>query len=987
MVVSDHLVGRVEELRLLEHLLDELDLGHGGLAEIVGQPGIGKTRLLRELNRSGDQRGHLVLSGSASELERDLPFSVFVDALDEYVGGLEPRQLTLGETIRRQLTYVLPSLWAPADEAGVAFHQERYRSHRAVRALLEALAAARPLVLVLDDVHLADSASIELLSALPRRPPGAAVLVALARRPRQTPEILSAALERAHREGTLTRIQLGALSHSEACILVGDGFGPSQTAAIYDESGGNPFYLEQLARTWKHRDTEPPAAVELGSTLEVPSAVAAALSEELSLLSDRTRLVLQGAAVAGDPFEPELASAASGVSEGSTMDAIDELLTLDLIHQTEVPRRFRFRHPLVQRAVYETTGAGWRLRSHERCAGFLAARGAAAAIRAYHVERSARHGDFDAVAVLIEAGDAASRLAPSSAARWFSAALRLLPDVARRERIVLLMARARSLAAAGHFAESRLDLLDCIAGLPRGADDAQRVLAVTTCAVVERLLGLQTEAHQHLTSALSELVSTESAEAVELMIELAVNAFHTGDFETMCDWAGRAVAGADLVAERALLAAALAVRCWAEAVTGAGQQAQAHCDKTTELVDALSDEELAERLSALAYLASADLFLDRFQAATRHARRALDIARATGQGELFPMVVAMLGGSLWVQGRPLEAGEIFDGAVEAARLAGNVHSLAWNLFNRSIAALVAGDVDLALEAAQESVELEESMEPGALSAMAACVLAAVLFEIGQADKSVDLLLTQAGGKDLEQIGGGWRARFLELLTRALLATGRRADAERAASAVQACAERVRLPSAVAMASLATAALALDGGDPPNAAERALAAAAAFESVNAVFDAARARTLAGRALGLAGSRDRAAIELGRAATAFESFGAIRYRDQCERDLRRLGHHIHRVTRSGETGGVGIKALTERELQVARLVVERKSNREIGDELFISQKTVETHLRNIFHKANVSSRVELARAVERSSRGVTAGSSSAGARPLAGDSDPK
>lgn len=968
-MVSDHLVGRVEELRTLEHLLDELDQGHGGLTEIVGQPGIGKTRLLRELIGHADRRRYLVLTGSAWELERDLPFSVFIDSMDEYVRGLDPRHLELGESVLLELAHILPSLWAYADEREAAFHQERYRSHRAVRALLERLAADRPLVLVLDDVHMADSASIEMLSALPRRPPAAAVLVALARRPNQTPEHLSAALERAHREGALTRIQLEALSQSEARVLIGDGFGPSQAAALYEESGGNPFYLEQLARTW-HRDSDASAAIELGSALEVPSAVAAALSEELSLLSDRTRLVLEGAAVAGELFEPELASAAAGVSEDSTMDAIDELLKLDMIRQTEVPRRFRFRHPLVQRAVYETTKTGWRLRAHERCAGFLSVRGVAAAISAYHVERSARYGDLDAVALLSEAGDAVARLAPSSAARWFTSALRLLPDTAREERIALLLARADSLAAAGHFAESRVDLLDCISLLPRGSNDAHRVRAVITCAVVERLLGRHADAHHHLASALSELADVDSAEAVKLMIELAVNAFHTGDFEAMCDWAGRAVAGAEPLAERPLLAAALAVRTWAEAVTGAGREAQTNCDAATELIDALSDEELAQQLSALAYLASADLFLDRFEAATRHARRALDIARATGQGELFPMVVAMLGGSLWVQGRPLEAGEVFDGAVEAARLAGNAQSLAWNLFNRSFAALVAGDVDLALATAQESFELEESMEAGALSAMAACVLAAVLLEKGQANLSVDLLLTRAGGEELEGIGGAWRARFLELLSRALLATGRRADAERAAASVRACAERVGLPTASAMASLAAAALALDEDDPMTAALLALTAASAFESVSAVFDAARARALAGRALGLAGSRDDAGRQLEIASMAFESFGALRYRDQTEHELRKLGYRIHRRTRPGETGELGIGSLTERELQVARLVVDRKTNREIGSELFVSRKTVETHLRNIFHKMNVSSRVELARAVERSGRSIPA-----------------
>jgi DNA-binding CsgD family transcriptional regulator len=982
-VVADRLVGRVEELRSLELVLDELDGGHPGVIALVGEPGIGKTRLLRELAAHADARGLLVLSGGASELEHDLPFSVFVDAVDEYVGGLELGPLVIDEQVQGELAHVFPSLWALAGGQEVALQQERYRSHRAVRALLERLAAPMPLVLVLDDVHWADSASIELLGALLRRPPAAAVLIALAMRPRQTPERLSAALERAHREGALTRIELGALSPAEVRAFLGEAVDPAQTAALYQESGGNPFYLEQLARALERTVGAASAAVELGVAIEVPSAVAAALTEELALLSDTARLVLEGAAVVGDPFEPELAAAAAGMSEDSTMDALDELLQLDVIRQMDVPRRFRFRHPLMRRAVYETTRGGWRLGAHERCAKALAARGATPAARAHHVERSAREGDSAAIAVLREAGEAAVRLAPSSSAQWFGAALRLLPGTApSEERVALLLARAGGLAATGHFAESHADLLSCIELVPRGVEH-WRVRVMTACAAVEQLLGLQTEAHRHLTTALAQLGGAESAEAVDLMIELAVAAFHAGDFDAMRGWGGRAVAGATALGERPLLAAALAVRAWAGAVAGDGQQAQTHCDEATELIDELSDEELAERLNALAHLASADLFLDRFPAATLHAQRALGIGRATGQGESFPLIVAMLGGSLWVQGRPLEAGEVFDGAVEAARLAGNVQGLALHLFNRSFAALVAGDVDLALATAEESFDLEESMEPGALSAIASCVLAGVLLETGQADRSVDLLLTRGGGEELGQIGGAWRARFLELLTRALLASGGRADAERAAAAAQACADAVALPSAVAMASLATAALALDAGDPTTAADRALAAAASFESVSALFDAARARELAGRALGLAGVHDRAGVELELAAAGFESFGAFRYRDQAERELRKLGYHIHRRSRSGETGRFGMESLTERELQVVRLVIDRKTNREIGAELFISQKTVETHLRNIFHKMKVSTRVELARAVERADRVVPAGMRAAGDRLLAGN----
>ena len=105
------------------------------------------------------------------------------------------------------------------------------------------------------------------------------------------------------------------------------------------------------------------------------------------------------------------------------------------------------------------------------------------------------------------------------------------------------------------------------------------------------------------------------------------------------------------------------------------------------------------------------------------------------------------------------------------------------------------------------------------------------------------------------------------------------------------------------------------------------------------------------------------ELQRAAAQLDACGAPRYRNQAERELGKLGHRIHRRTRPGKPGAVGIESLTERELQVARLVVDCKTNPQIAAELFVSQKTVETHLRNIFHKINVTSRVGLARTIER------------------------
>ncbi len=208
-----------------------------------------------------------------------------------------------------------------------------------------------------------------------------------------------------------------------------------------------------------------------------------------------------------------------------------------------------------------------------------------------------------------------------------------------------------------------------------------------------------------------------------------------------------------------------------------------------------------------------------------------------------------------------------------------------------------------------------------------------------------------------------------MLTRSWLALDRHAEAKRAAVAAEAWASTVQLPMAAAWADRTAAEVELALGDASRAAERALASAAAADAVGAPIEAALSRTLAGRALAQAGDVDRAAAELQRAASDFETCGALRHRNEAERELRKLGHRIHRRTRPGNANGTGIESLTEREDQVARLVVDRKTNPQIAAELFLSQKTVETHLRNIFRKLDVASRVELARAVERADRAAS------------------
>src|SRR5918998_4805751 len=149
------LVGREHEQTLVDELLDEAVASRPRIAFVTGEPGIGKTSLLNHLSRSAEDRGCLALRGSAAEFEQELPFGLIVDALDEYLGSLDPRAFSrLAADDLSEIAGVFPALRTLAPGSpGPTTAAERFRAHHALRELIERLAIAQPLVLVLEDLH------------------------------------------------------------------------------------------------------------------------------------------------------------------------------------------------------------------------------------------------------------------------------------------------------------------------------------------------------------------------------------------------------------------------------------------------------------------------------------------------------------------------------------------------------------------------------------------------------------------------------------------------------------------------------------------------------------------------------------------------------------------------------------------------------------------------------------------------------------------
>jgi predicted ATPase/DNA-binding CsgD family transcriptional regulator len=964
MIETAHpLVGRDRELNALERLLADVCAGSSRFVLVTGEPGIGKSSLIAELRCRANSAGCLVLEGTATELERDFPFGLIVDALDGYLGSLDARSFErlvadeLGE-----LAFVFPalrSLRSAVSALGTA--AERFRAHFAARELLERLAAPRPLLLTLDDVQWSDDASVEFIGHLLRRPPDAAVMLAATVRSGQASRMLVGAIEEATRRGRVSQLELGPLDRDQAARLVGE-IASGDLELLYRESGGNPFYLLQLARA---APSLTPRLSEPGWTdeREVPGAVRTAIAAELDRLGRQARTFAQAAAVVGDPFELDLAVATAAMASADALAALDDLVARELLRPADVPRRFRFRHPLVRKVIYATCPPGTRLVCHERAAAALKAQGASSTGLAHHVVHSARQGDETAAALLRDAGFEVAQRAPASAAMWLETAIAVLPSATPAgERLRLLSALAAAYGATGRLEDSHKVLLSALE-LAAQADASTRVRLTSACAKVELLLGRRGETRARLLEALAEASESAPLIAARLMVELASSAFHTADFEGVRDWASRALEVAQRYGDRGLTVGALAILALAEASEGPVLEALVHCSRAATLIDCMSDEELTLDLDMLANLCGAEFQLQRYDQAEAHARRGLALARATGRGDLFPWLSLVLSGVVFATGRLADAAELIEGMVEAARLTDNAVGLASALVNGAATSLASGDVDAALAAAQEAVALTHETTPSVVAAWAGGFVGAALLEAGESERAVKTIVRAGGGDELPLIPGAFRVGYLEILTRAWLASGRRAEAKRTAALAQRRAQQFDLGASNSMANLANAAVALDEGDARCAAEHALAAAEQADRVGARLALGRSRSLAGRALVALGQTERAVAELELAVSELEACGAQRHLAATERELRRLGRSVHRRSLPGKPYGARVASLTGRELEIARLVVDRRTNPEIAAKLFLSIKTVETHMRNIFRKLHANSRVEVARIIER------------------------
>jgi ATP/maltotriose-dependent transcriptional regulator MalT len=923
--VDKPLIGRAHEREAIDAAVAALRGGTGAIVVVEGEAGIGKSRLLGYVAAA---EGCTVLAARASEYEADLPYALWTEALDRHLAEAgEWRLSRLGLADAAALAGVLPSLGgsgaAPAD---------RHRTHRALRDLLERLAATRPLILCLDDVHWADPASGEALAALVHRPPAGAVLLAPAARAGQLPAAVAVAVTAAEREQRVTRLPLPPLSAAEARELVGASAG-----AVYNDSGGNPFYLEQLARG------RGAASAALRGDGSVPPAVAAALAAELNALSADARQLLDAAAVIGDPFGPGLAAEVGELPEEAALSALDELLARALVRPGGAPRRFAFRHPVVRHAVYVATPGGWRLGAHARAAEALGKRGAGPVERAHHVEHAAGRGDERAIALLSAAARELQSPAPATAARYHAATLRLLPD--RSEARTSVQARlAEAQAAAGDVAAARTTLLDAL-GTAAPEDRLRLVVAVAN---VDWWMGQTEAARQRLHVALGALPASPSPDRIRLRLALALTSLMSCDLQEARGQASDAQDDARAIGDPVFAAAALAGGALADVSDGGGPDA---IEPAAAALERLSREQLATRLPAFWMLGRARRALGEFEPALAFLERGAALAAQTGRENVRPQLTVESVATLIELGRIADASAAGEQGVELARLTGNPRMLLWARCALSSARLAAGDVSAALDLAEEAAESGVRADFHAAGQPGWC-LGAALVAAGNPARAVVAMLASFGAEKLAAVLPVERPAAAAALAEAQLACG---DVDAAEHALREAGPGS--PWASAVTAIARSAVLLAQARPDEAA--AAAAAARDAASGAPLARARAQLAEGRALAAAGRRREAVTALVEAESRFDGFGALRRRDEAVRELRRLGHRVVRAARADAAGPLA--SLTAREREIALLVAAGRTNREVAEQLVLSARTIEAHLRNVYGKLGVRSRVELTRAV--------------------------
>jgi DNA-binding CsgD family transcriptional regulator len=416
-----NLVERDGELARLQSLAEAAGRGNGGCVLVDGAAGVGKTTLIREVIQRAQGGGMRVLWARGGELERDFPYGLVRQLFERWL-------LSAEEDERAGLLEGAAGLAAPVlgfepRGAPTAVMDAPFATVHGLYWLAAGIAALQPLVLAIDDLHWADAPSLRWLSYLVRRLDGVPLLViAAARSGVPDPTGVIAALGQ---EQFVDVMRPSSLSCTGVTEIVTASFGqasPEFCVACHRITAGNPFYLRELLDAVVRLEIPPTAAGARQLDSLGPANVAAAVLARMRQHGQRAEALARALAVLDADASLRGAAELAGVGDASTAaELIDQLVSAQVLSSE---RRFQFVHPIVRTAVYQSIPPGERLRLHGAAAALLAAGGTPADRLARHRLMIEPAGDPQATATLrAAAATAQTRGAPDLAARYLERAL------------------------------------------------------------------------------------------------------------------------------------------------------------------------------------------------------------------------------------------------------------------------------------------------------------------------------------------------------------------------------------------------------------------------------------------------------------------------------------------------------------------------------------------------------------------------------------
>jgi len=983
------LVGRATELNTLVAALTAADSGAGSTVFVVGESGIGKTKLVEALVERAAGRGFATALGRAYPVETGVPYAVFSDALMPLLRGIEPSVLMLltrgGAAELAQLFPALRNADRPVSPARGDPAELKSRVLWNFTQLLSRLAAKKPLLLVLENLQWADSASLEMLHFVARQIGGERLLLVGTH---NDPDLRgNAALRGTERSlrglKGAQRLRLQPLCVDDVVALLEQRFHAERARVadfaerLHRWTGGNAFFIDEtvtsLVQSGQLREAHGAWTGWDVEDLQVPATIREAVLARVADLSPDARRLADVAAVLGAEATHAELAAVSELDNDALIAAIDELRSADVLAER---RRaddivYDFSHPLLQETLYSEIGLARTRALHGTIAETLETLYGGGAMAhagrlAFHYARTDTRRLADkAVQYLRAAGrDASAKHANREAADYLTTALELAGGVdasgggAEADEVVFELARIRQ--RLGDY-DGALELWKRALAAASARGDVARVGSI------ERSMGLASywsgafdEAIAHFDAAINAARrSGERSLEARVLLPKASCLQALGRTEDAAREIQSAVAIANEENEPGLLARAHRALLLQYLWTGPADQARESGARAIAIAESTEGKNLGVAWSAHWALAMLGGLTGNSEEARLHlteAQRLADEARSP----LF---------RVWTAEVEIEYAAGIGEWEHAVSLAERTIPLARALGQRTLVPRLLvwlgllhfgrGDIERGRECVDEAWELSGAADP---TAPGRDVYGTVPAHIGRAgyhlvmrENTAAIEVGERGLRIADQSGYVvWAIhRLMPIIAEAALWA---ADHERA----RALAARLRRQSmalgqrlGLAWADACDAISELLVGDTERALEQLRGATEALEAIPYVADAARLRRQLASALARTGDREGATRELRRAHEVFARLGAERELNETREQLRELG--ARPPARSITQGMAG---LTGREVEIVRLVAARRSNKEIGAALGISARTASTHLSNIFTKLGVESRGALA-----------------------------